>query len=123
MATKKATPAKTIDGYISAFPKNVQDILEEIRQTIKKAAPAAQETISYSIPAFKLKGNYLAYFAAFKKHIGLYPPTPKAFRKEASSYEGPKGNLKFPIDKPIPLDLVKRIVEYKVKAILGKDSR
>jgi uncharacterized protein YdhG (YjbR/CyaY superfamily) len=118
MPMKKVTPARTVDEYISAFPKNVREILEEIRQTIRKAAPAAEETISYSIPAFKLKGNYLAYFAAFKKHIGLYPPPPKAFRKEVSRYEGPKGNLKFPIDEPIPLDLVKRIVQHKVKEIL-----
>ena len=114
---------KTIDEYIETFPKDIQSILKGVRQTIKEAAPEAEEAISYQIPTFKLKGKYLVYFAAFKKHIGLYPPSPKAFRKEVSPYEGPKGNLKFPIDKPIPLDLVKRIVKYRVKEILEKGSK
>ena len=114
---------KTIDEYIETFPKGIQSILKGVRQTIKEAAPEAEEAISYQIPTFKLKGNYLVYFAAFKKHIGLYPPSPKAFRKEVSPYEGPKGNLRFPIDKPIPLDLVKRIVKYRVKEILEKGSK
>jgi len=114
---------KTIDEYIETFPKGIQSILKGVRQTIKEAAPEAEEAISYQIPTFKLKGNYLVYFAAFKKHIGLYPPSPKAFRKEVSPYEGPKGNLKFPIDKPIPLDLVKRIVKYRVKEILEKGRK
>ena len=114
---------KTIDEYIETFPKGIQSILKGVRQTIKEAAPEAEEAISYQIPTFKLKGKYLVYFAAFKKHIGLYPPSPKAFRKEVSPYEGPKGNLKFPIDKPIPLDLVKRIVKYRVREILEKGSK
>ena len=114
---------KTIDEYIETFPKGIQSILKGVKQTIKEAAPEAEEAISYQIPTFKLKGKYLVYFAAFKKHIGLYPPSPKAFRKEVSPYEGPKGNLKFPIDKPIPLDLVKRIVKYRVKEILEKGRK
>src|SRR5213594_947464 len=111
---------KTIDEYIETFPKDIQSILKGVRQTIKEAAPEAEEAISYQIPTFRLKGKYLVYFAAFKKHIGLYPPSPKAFRKEVSPYEGPKGNLKFPIDKPIPLDLVKRIVLFRRKLLEKK---
>ena len=114
---------KTIDEYISTFPKKTQDILEKVRKTIKKAAPEAEELISYQIPAFKLKNNYLAYFAAFKNHIGFYPPAPKAFKKEVTQYEGPKGNLKFPIDKPIPLGLVQKIVKYKVKESFEKGKK
>ncbi len=111
---------KTIDDYIGAYPKPTQRILDRIRGTIRKAAPQAVETISYRIPAFKLKSKILVYFAAFKDHIGLYPPAPRAFKKEVASYAGPKGNLKFPIDEPIPLDLVKRIVQYRVKEISDK---
>jgi uncharacterized protein YdhG (YjbR/CyaY superfamily) len=119
---KKAIPATTVDEYIGGFPKNVRDILKEMRQTIKKAAPGAEETISYGIPAFKLGGSYVAYFAAFKKHVGLYPPAPKTFRNEAAQYAGPKGNLKFPLDEAMPLELVKRIVKYRVKEIQKRKS-
>jgi uncharacterized protein YdhG (YjbR/CyaY superfamily) len=101
---------ETIDEYIKASPKGVQAILEKMRQTIRKAVPEAEETSCYQIPTFKLNGGSLVHFAAFKKHIGLYPPAPKEFKKEVSQYEGPKGNLKFPMDKPIPYDLVTRIV-------------
>ncbi len=111
---------KTIDEYIKTFPKDVQSILEKMRQTIQRAAPEAEEAISYQIPTFKLNGNSLVYFAAFKNHIGFYPPAPKAFKKEVSPYEGPKGNLKFPIDKPIPFDLVRNIVKFRVKECLEK---
>ncbi|HZY94520.1 MAG TPA: DUF1801 domain-containing protein [Candidatus Bathyarchaeia archaeon] len=114
---------KTIDEYIKTFPEDVQRVLEKMRQTIKRAVPQAEETISYQIPTFKLKGSYLVHFAAFRKHIGLYPPAPKEFKKEVSSYEGPKGNLKFPIHKPIPLDLLKRIVRYRVKEILEESKK
>ncbi|OLD54644.1 hypothetical protein AUI46_07720 [archaeon 13_1_40CM_2_52_13] len=117
-------PAKkqfeTIDEYIETFPKDVQSILEKMRRTIRKAAPDAEEAISYQIPTFKLKGSSLVHFAAFRKHIGLYPPAPREFKKEVSSYEGPKGNLKFPTDKPIPYDLVTRIVLFRRKEILEK---
>jgi uncharacterized protein YdhG (YjbR/CyaY superfamily) len=91
-----------------------------MRRTIRKAAPEAEETISYQIPTFKLNGISLVHFAAFRKHIGLYPPAPGAFKKEVSSYEGPKGNLKFPVDKPIPYDLLMRIVLFRRKEILEK---
>ena len=110
----------TMDDYIKSFPKNVQSILEKIRQSIRKAVPEAEETISYRMPAFKFKGRVLVYFAAFRTHIGLYPPAPREFKSEASKYEGPKGNLKFPTDDPIPYDLVRRIVLFRKKAILER---
>jgi uncharacterized protein YdhG (YjbR/CyaY superfamily) len=109
---------ETIDEYKKTFPKDVQSILERMRQTIRRAAPEAEETISYQIPTFKLKGSSIEHFAAFKKHIGLYPPAPREFKNEASKYEGPKGNLKFPTDEPIPYDLVTRIVLFRKKAVL-----
>jgi uncharacterized protein YdhG (YjbR/CyaY superfamily) len=111
---------ETIDEYIKTFPEDVQEILQKMRRTIRKAAPEAVETISYQIPTFKLNGSSIAHFAAFKKHIGLYPPAPKEFKKEISPYEGPKGNLKFPIDKPIPYDLVARIVSFRTKNLQKK---
>jgi uncharacterized protein YdhG (YjbR/CyaY superfamily) len=107
---------KNMDEYISTFPKKVQDILQSLRQIISKSAPKAEETISYQIPTFKLSGN-LVHFAAYKNHIGFYP-TPsaiEAFKKELSPYEVAKGSVKFPLDKQIPFDLVRRIVEYRVK--------
>jgi uncharacterized protein YdhG (YjbR/CyaY superfamily) len=114
--------AKDIDGYIASFPNEVQKILEKIRMTIKKAAPDAQETISYQIPAFTLKGR-LVYFAAFKNHIGFYPPVTggdEKFKKVKSVYEGPKGNLRFPLDKPVPYTLIGKIVKFRVKENLAR---
>ncbi len=111
----------TIDEYINTFPKNVGDILNQIRETIKEAAPDVEETISYQIPTFKLNGN-LVHFAAFKNHIGFYP-TPsgsEAFKKELSIYKSGKGSVQFPLDKPIPFSLIKRIVRYRVKESLSK---
>ena len=110
-----------MDEYIGTYPKNVQDILQKLRQTIRKAAPKAEEAISYQIPTFKLNGN-LVHFAAFKNHIGFYP-TPsaiKAFKKELSPYKGAKGSVQFPIDKPVPYDLVREIVIFRVKENLKK---
>ena len=107
---------KTIDDYIKSFPKDIQKILEMVRQTIKKAAPEAEEAISYQMPTFKLNGN-LVHFAAFKNHIGFYP-TPsgtKEFKKEISVFRSGKGSIQFPIDKPMPLSLIKKIVKYRVK--------
>ena len=110
---------KNIDDYIAGFPSDVQEILQKIRATIRKAAPDAEETISYLMPAFKQKGN-LIYFAAFKKHIGLFPPVGDAkLKKEASVYAGPKGNLRFPLDEPIPYDLISKIVKARVKEDLA----
>jgi len=108
--------AKNIDEYIAAFPKEIRDRLQEMRSVIRKAAPEAEESISYAIPTFKLNGN-LVHFAAFKNHIGFYP-TPagiEAFRKELSRYEGAKGSVQFPNDEPLPLALISKIVKFRVK--------
>src|SRR6185369_1983952 len=112
---------ETIDEYISAFSPDVQTILQQIRQVVQSAAPGAQETISYQIPAFKLNG-VLVYFAAFKKHIGFYPPVRGDVRleKAVAPYAGEKGNLRFPLDQPIPFDLIERIVKLRVKHNLAK---
>ncbi len=112
---------KNIDEYIAAFSPEVQLILEKIRVTIKEAAPDAEEKISYQIPAFTLRG-IVVYFAAFKKHIGLYPPVTgdERLRNETSVYAGEKGNLRFPLDQPIPYDLIRRIVKLRVKQNLER---
>ncbi len=110
-----------IDEYIDGFPKHVQEILLEIRTLIRKAAPDAQETISYQIPTFTLYGN-LVHFAAYKTHIGFYP-TPSGiekFKSELSSYEYAKGSVKFPLDKPLPYDLIKRMVQFRVQENVEK---
>ena len=108
---------KTIDEYIETFPKDVQGILQRIRLTIRKAAPEAVETISYQMPTFKLNGKGLVYFAAYENHIGFYPiPSGmKAFEKELSPYKQGKGSVQFPIEKPIPYDLVRKIVVFRAK--------
>ena len=107
---------KDIDGYISQYPADVQTILEKVRATISHAAPDAKETISYQMPAFKQHG-ILVYFAAWKHHIGMYPPISgdKALEKAGARYAGPKGNLQFPLDEPMPLDLIERIVKLRLK--------
>lgn len=112
-----------IDEYIAGFPTETQEILEQIRATIKKAAPGAEETIKYAMPTFTLKGN-LIHFAAFKNHIGLYPAPMgiEAFKKELSVYKGAKGSVQFPIDKPMPLNLISKIVKFRVKKNLEKAS-
>jgi uncharacterized protein YdhG (YjbR/CyaY superfamily) len=111
----KPQASKDIDGYISQFPADVQAILEQVRSTIRHAAPEAKETLSYRMPAFKQRG-ILVYFAAWKEHIGLYPPISgdKALEKAVARYAGPKGNLQFPLDEPIPYDLIERIVKLRV---------
>jgi uncharacterized protein YdhG (YjbR/CyaY superfamily) len=111
-----ATQIKTMDEYINLFPEDVRNILNELRQAIKETAPEAQETINYQIPTFTLNGN-LVHFAAFKNHVGFYP-TPsgmEAFKKELAAYKGAKGSVQFPINQPLPLPLIRRIVEYRVK--------
>jgi uncharacterized protein YdhG (YjbR/CyaY superfamily) len=115
---------KTIDEYISTFPEEVQRILQELRQTIQEAAPEAEETINYQMPTFTLNGN-LVHFAAFKNHIGFYP-TPsgiEAFEKELSRYKGAKGSVQIPIDEPLPLPLIRRIVEYRVRENLERKQK
>ncbi len=115
---------KTVDEYIDAFPEDVRAILNELRQTIKETAPEARETISYQMPTFTLNGN-LVHFAAFKQHIGFYP-TPTgidAFKEDLSRYKGAKGSVQFPIDQPLPLPLIRRIVEYRVQENLKKKTK
>jgi len=112
---------KNIDEYIGGFSKDVQTILEQIRATIKAAAPDAEEAIRYAIPTFTLKGN-LVHFAAFKNHIGFYPaPTGmEAFQKELSGYKSGKGSVQFPLDEPMPLDLITKIVHFRVEQMQKK---
>jgi uncharacterized protein YdhG (YjbR/CyaY superfamily) len=115
------TNYKDIDEYIAGFPKDVQKILEKIRATIKKAAPKAEEAISYQIPTFNFHG-YLIYFAAYKNHIGVYP-APRGvekFKKDLARYGAGKGTLRFPLDEPIPYDLITKIVEFRGKQNLEK---
>lgn len=111
---------ETIDEYIAGFPPPVQEILERIRVTVREAAPEAQERISYRMPTFTLKGN-LVHFAAFEKHIGLYPtPTGiETFKDELSRYKTGKGSVQFPLDEPIPYDLIRRIVAFRVEEKLA----
>ncbi len=108
-------PAGSIPDYIKSAPKEVQPILKKIYKIIQSAAPEAVESITYGMPAFKLNKKPLAYFAAFKHHIGLYPPAPKSLTKEVKKYAGPKNNLKFPLDEPIPYVLIKKIIQTRTK--------
>lgn len=119
--TGKTIQAGNMDKYIAGFPKQVQELLQKLRATIRKAAPEAEETINYAIPTFILKGN-LVHFAAFKNHIGFYPAPSgiEAFKKELSVYEGAKGSIKFPIEKPLPLGLITKIVKFRVKENLER---
>jgi uncharacterized protein YdhG (YjbR/CyaY superfamily) len=118
---KSKKPAD-IDEYIAGFPKETQKVLKLIRATIRKAAPKAEEAISYAIPAYKLDGEWLIYFAGFKNHVSVYPaPRGKPeFRDELAQYKGGKGTVQFPLDKPIPVDLITRIVEYRINGILER---
>lgn len=122
MKTDQSEP-QTIDEYIAGFPEDVQKILEKVRLTIKKAAPEAQETIKYRMPTFTLHGN-LVYFAGFKNHIGFYPvPTGiEAFKKELSVYKQGKGSIQFPLNQPIPYDLIRKIVKFRVKENMAKSA-
>jgi uncharacterized protein YdhG (YjbR/CyaY superfamily) len=118
--TDEITP-KTIDDYIDGFPPEVRVILEKLRATIRKAAPGAEEAIKYRLPTFVLSGN-LVHFGAFKKHIGFYatPTGNKQFREELSAYQGAKGSVQFPLDKPIPYGLVSKMVKFRVKENLER---
>lgn len=120
METTQAAP-KNIDEYIAGFPSEIQEILEKVRRTIRDAAPEAEEAIKYQMPTFTLKGN-LVHFAAFKNHIGFYP-APRGieeFKEELSVYKGAKGSVQFPLGKPIPYDLISRIVKFRVQDNLNK---
>ncbi len=114
---------QTIDEYIAACPKEVQEILENIRKIVKEEAPDAIETIKYQMPTFMYHGN-LVYFAAFKQHIGFYPPVTgyQEIRAELSPYEGPKASLIFPYNRPIPYDLIRKIVKFRIKENLERAS-
>ena len=116
MSAIKITAPKNTDDYISQFPEKQQAALEQIRKTIKAAAPAAEEVISYQMPAYKQNGM-LVYFAGYENHVGFYP-TPsgiEAFKKELGVYKGAKGSVQFPIDQPLPLGLIKKIVQFRIK--------
>lgn len=108
-----------IDAYIAGFPAAVQAILQSVRTTIQKAAPEADETISYAIPTFSLNGKHIVHFAAFKNHIGFYatPTGHTAFEKELSKYKQGKGSVQFPIDAPMPLSLITKIVKFRLKEV------
>lgn len=118
----KTKTASNIDEFISAFPKDIREILQKIRKTIRKAAPDAEETISYGIPTFKQSEN-LVHFAAFSKHIGFFP-TPsgiRKFKKELTGFETSKGTVKFPLEKPIPYTLISRITKFRVTESLERE--
>lgn len=120
--TVDKTNTKDIDKFIAGFPMNIQKLLVQLRTTIKKAAPNAEEGIGYGMPAYKTNGKPLVYFSAFKNHIGFYP-TPsgiEAFKKELLTYEGAKGSIKFSMDQPLPLALITKIVKFRVKENLQK---
>jgi len=119
--SSKSKQALTIDNYIQACPREVRPILQRIRRIVQAAAPEAEEVISYRMPAFKLNG-IIIYFAAFKSHIGIFPPIkgdPKLM-KAVAPYAGPKGNLRFPLDEPIPYGFIKRVVSHRVKQLRAK---
>ncbi len=120
MRARQPAP-RNIDEYVAGFSTDVQAILEKIRTTVRKAAPRAEEKISYRIPTFTLKGN-LVHFAAFRKHIGFYPtPTGiEKFKYELSVYKGAKGSVQFPLDRPIPYALIGRIVKFRVRENLER---
>jgi uncharacterized protein YdhG (YjbR/CyaY superfamily) len=113
---------ETIDEYIATFPRNVRDILEELQRIIRESAPESEETISYGIPTFDLNGKHLVHFAAYKNHIGFYPTSSgiTRFKKELSRYELSRGTVRFPINEPIPFDLISKIVKYRVKETLDE---
>ncbi|HTD74833.1 MAG TPA: DUF1801 domain-containing protein [Steroidobacteraceae bacterium] len=123
MAAARLEP-RSIDQYIAGCAPAVRATLEKLRATIRRAAPGATEVISYRMPAFRLHGM-LVYFAAFKKHIGMFPPVKGDAKLQAavSKYAGPKGNLRFPLDEPIPYALIARIVKLRVKQDLAKTRK
>jgi uncharacterized protein YdhG (YjbR/CyaY superfamily) len=113
--------AGSIDEYISEFPADTRAVLEQIRAVIRSAAPDATETISYAIPTFDLNGRHLVHFAAFARHVGFYPTGSgiAAFEHELSRFKGGKGSVQFPLDEPLPTELIRRIVEFRVKQAAG----
>lgn len=128
MNREMGTKHYSIDEYIATFTEDVQKVLQEIRAVIRSAAPEAVETISYDIPTFNLNGTYLIYFAGWKKHVALYPVTGKiseVLTTELSGYKGTKGSVHFPLNKPMPLDLIRRITELRIaenQAVAAKQA-
>jgi uncharacterized protein YdhG (YjbR/CyaY superfamily) len=120
----RSTP-ETVKEYIDSFPKDTQKVLKEIRTTIKKLAPQAEEVISYAIPCFKLNGSPVIYFAGFKSHVSVYPAPRgnEAFSEELAAYKGGKGTVQFPLDKPLPLDLIARMVKFRMKENAEKTAK
>lgn len=118
----KGTKPQDMDAYIAGFPEEIRVILEQIRARIKEIVPEAEEKISYGMPTFTLHKNYLIYFAAFKNHIGLYalPTGHEAFKEEFAIYKSGKGSVQFPFDKPIPYDLIDKVVKFRVQEVLKK---
>lgn len=114
----------SIDEYIATFPEATQKILQEVRETVHAAAPEATEKISYQMPTFYLNGN-LVHFAAFKKHLGFYPAPRgiEAFKDELAAYAGAKGSVQFPLDQPMPLDLISRIVKFRAAENRAKPKK
>lgn len=122
MATRST--AHSIDEYIAGFPPETQRVLAELRALIKASAPAATETISYAIPTFDLNGKHLVHFAGYERHVGLYPAPSglEAFKEDLKPYKQGKGSVQFPLDQPLPTDLIRRIVEFRVAQNTGKAS-
>lgn len=112
----KTVDIKDVDSYIASFPAATRELLEQVRTTIQKAAPKAEETIGYQMPAYKLNGS-LVYFAGYKNHIGFYPTASgiAAFKKDLNLYKNSKGSIQFPLNKPLPLSLIRKIVKYRVE--------
>ncbi len=119
----KTIKASNVDHYIAEFPRETQELLEQVRATIQKAAPKAEEVISYNMPAYKFHGM-LVYFAGYENHIGFYPTANgvTAFKKELSAYKGGKGSVQFPLDQPMPVGLISEIVKFRVNANLKKEK-
>ncbi len=116
--------AATVEAYIAGFPPQVQDILELVRATVKASAPGVLELIAYAMPAYKMNGHPLVYFAAFRTHIGFYatPTGHEAFAEDLSRYKQGKGSVQFPLAEPMPLDLIARIVKFRVQENLAKSK-
>ncbi len=122
--TNRST-ASSIDEYIAEFPPETQEVLEALRALIKATAPGATETISYAIPTFDLNGKHLVHFAGYAKHIGFYPGASgiEAFQEELRPYKSAKGSVQFPLGQPIPTDLIRRIVKFRVAEHTSKASQ
>ena len=116
---------KDIDDYISVFPDDIQALLQEIRRVIKESAPEAEEAIRYGMPTFRIRDRNLVHFAGFKRHFGFYP-TPSgidAYRDELSTYQVSKGAIQFPMGRPVPFDLIRKIVKSRVQEVLAKTKK